>query len=73
MELVFREYGVRVFYLVHVWKSWYVVVKSWVCLLLYVVVYLDGSAASVLPGAEGVGGWLVIPVMRLEWVVGSDW
>ena len=25
-------------------------------LILYVVVYLDGSAASVLPCAEGVGG-----------------
>ena len=32
------------------------VVKSWVRLLLYVVVYLDGGTASVFPGLEGVGG-----------------
>ena len=37
-------------------KSWCVVVKSWVCLFLYVVVYLDGGAASVFLCVEGVGG-----------------
>ena len=56
MELVFREDGVRVFNLVHVWKSWCVIIEDWVRLFLFVVVFLDGSAASVLPGAEGVGG-----------------
>ena len=30
------------------------VVESWVRLLLYVVVYLDGGSASVFPGLEGV-------------------
>ena len=30
--------------------------ESWVCLFLYVVVYLDGGATSVLPCIEGVGG-----------------
>jgi hypothetical protein len=55
-ELVFCEDGVGVFDLVHVRKPWCVVVKSWVCLLLYVVVYLDSGAASVFPCLEGVGG-----------------
>ena len=32
------------------------VVKSWVRLLLYVVVYLGGGTASVFPGLEGVSG-----------------
>ena len=32
------------------------VVKSWLCLLLYVMVYLDGGTASVFPCLEGVGG-----------------
>jgi hypothetical protein len=33
-----------------------VVIKGWERLFLYVVVYLNGSAASVFPCAEGVGG-----------------
>ena len=56
MELVFREDGVRVLDLVHVWESWCVIEKSWLLVVLDVVVYLDGSATSVLPCIEGVGG-----------------
>ena len=56
VELVFCEDRVRVFDLVHVWESWCMVEKSWMLVLLDVVVYLNGSAASVLPCIEGVGG-----------------
>ena len=52
MELVFCEDGVRVFD----WKSWCVVIEGWVRLFLYVMVYLDGGAASMFPCVEGVGG-----------------
>jgi len=33
-----------------------VFVEIWMCLLLYLVVYLDGGTASVFPCLEGVGG-----------------
>ena len=56
VELVFREYGVRVFDLVHVREAWCMVKEGWVGLCMDVVVYLDGGAASVLPCIEGVGG-----------------
>ena len=56
MELVFREDGVRVLDLVHVWDAWCMVKEGWVCLCLDVVVYLDGGATSVLSCVEGVGG-----------------
>ena len=56
MELVFREDGVRVLDLVHVWEAWCMVKEGWVCLCLDVVVYLDGGTTSVLPCIEGVGG-----------------
>ena len=56
VESVFGEDRDRVFFLVHVRESWCVVEESWVLVFLDVVVYLDGSAASVLPCIEGVGG-----------------
>ena len=56
VELVFREDGVRVLDFVNVRKAWCMVKEGWVCLFLYVVVYLDGGATSVLPCIEGVGG-----------------
>ena len=56
MDLVFCEDRVRVFDLVHVRELWCVVKKGWMLVFLDVVVYLDGSAASVLPCIEGVGG-----------------
>ena len=56
MDLVFCEDRVRVFDLVHVWESWCVVEKGWMLVLLDVVVYLDGGAASVLPCIKCVGG-----------------
>ena len=55
MKLVFREDGVQVFDLVHVWEAWCVVKEGWVCLFLDVVVYLNGGAAAVFPYVEGVG------------------
>ena len=56
MDLVFCEDGVSVFDFVHVRESWCVVEESWVLVFLDVVMYLDGSAAPVLPCIEGVGG-----------------
>ena len=56
MNLVFCEDRVRVFDIVHVQESWCLVEKSRMLVLLDVVVYLDGGAASVLPCIEGVGG-----------------
>ena len=56
MDLDFCEDRVKVFDLVHVRKSWCVVKEGWMLVLLDVVVYLDGSAVSVLPCIEGVGG-----------------
>ena len=56
MDLVFCEDRVSVFDFVHVRESWCVVEESWVLVFLDVVVYLDGSAASVLPCIKGVGG-----------------
>ena len=56
VELVFREDGVRVLDLVHVWEAWRMVKNGWVCLRLDMVVYLDGGTASVFPCIEGVGG-----------------
>ena len=56
MDLVFCEDWVSAFDFVHVRESWCVVEESWVLVFLDVVVYLVGSAASVLPCIEGVGG-----------------
>ena len=56
VELFFCEDRVRVFDIVHVQESWCLVEKSRMLVLLDVVVYLDGSAASVLPCIESVGG-----------------
>ena len=56
MDLVFCEDWVSVFDCVLVRESWCVVKESWVLVFLDVVVYLDGSAASVLPCIESVGG-----------------
>ena len=56
VELVVREDRVRVLDFVHVRKAWCMVEEGWACLFLYVVVYLDGGATSVLPCIEGVSG-----------------
>ena len=48
VELVFREDGVRVFDLVHVWEAWGVVKEGWLWLFLDV-------AAAVFPCVKGVG------------------
>jgi hypothetical protein len=56
IELILCEDGIGVFDLVYVRESWCVVIKSWMRLFLCVVVYLDGSASSVFPCAEDVGG-----------------
>ena len=56
LDLVFGEDWVGVFDFVHVWESWCVIKKSWLLVVLDVVVYLDGSPASVFPCVEGVGG-----------------
>ena len=55
VELVFREDGVRVFDLVHVWEARGVVKEGWLCVFLDVVVDFDGGAAAVFPCIKGVG------------------
>ena len=44
-----REDGVRVFDFVHVGKAWGMVKEGRVCVALDLLVYLDGSTASVFP------------------------
>ena len=49
LDLVFGEDWVGVFDFVHVWESWCMIEESWLLVVLDVVVYLDGSTASVFP------------------------